>query len=48
MGAQHMSQRLAAVRPIARFLSGDCSKMPRIHVRIAGAFNRIEARREVA
>jgi hypothetical protein len=46
--AQHMSQRLAALRLIARILSGDCSKMLRIHVRIAGALNRIEASREVA
>jgi hypothetical protein len=48
MGAQHMSQRLAALRSIARILSGDCSKMLRINVRVAGAFKRIEASREVA
>jgi stage III sporulation protein SpoIIIAA len=48
MGTQHMSQRLAALRLIARILSGDCSKMPRIRVRIAGALSRIAASREVA
>jgi stage III sporulation protein SpoIIIAA len=46
--AQHMSQRLAALRSIARILSGDCSKMLRIRVRIAGALSRIAASREVA